>query len=99
MSDEAPKSAYELAMARLRQKDADAGVEDVALTEAQKAAISEARQVYAARKAQEEILHASALAGTPDPEARAQLAEGFRRELARLEYDRDQKIAEVRARR
>lgn len=97
MSDDAPKSAYELAMARLRQKDADAGVEDVALTDAQKGGITEARQVFAARKAQAEIMHTAALAGAADPEIRAQLVEAFRRDLSRLEYDRDQKIAEIRA--
>ena len=47
MSDEAPKSAYELAMARLRKKDADAGTEEVPLTEAQRAAIAEVKQATA----------------------------------------------------
>jgi hypothetical protein len=43
MSDEAPKSAYELAMARLKQKDAEAGTADTPLTEAQRAEIAEVR--------------------------------------------------------
>ncbi len=46
MASDGPKSAYELAMERLRQKDREAGVEERPLTEKQKAAIAEARQVY-----------------------------------------------------
>ena len=34
------KSAYELAMERLKKKDADAGIEAVTLTDEQKAAIA-----------------------------------------------------------
>ena len=37
--DEAPKSAYELAMARLKKKDRDEGVEDRPLTGEQRARI------------------------------------------------------------
>jgi hypothetical protein len=40
MTDEAPKSAFELAMARLKKQDADAGVVEHKLTEEQKAAIA-----------------------------------------------------------
>ena len=36
MSDDAPKSSYELAMERLRKKDAEAGIEQKPLTDAQK---------------------------------------------------------------
>ena len=36
-TDEAPKSAYEIAMERLRKKDKDAGVAEREVTEAQKA--------------------------------------------------------------
>ena len=48
MPSDGPKSAYELAMERLRQKDREAGVEERPLTDQQKAAIAEARQVYQA---------------------------------------------------
>jgi len=47
--EEAPKSAYELAMARLRQKDKDAGIEEKAATEEQKAKIAEIRKFYEAK--------------------------------------------------
>ena len=43
MSDDAPKSAYELAMERLRKKDKEASVEEHPLTEKQKAAIESAK--------------------------------------------------------
>ena len=49
---EGPKSAYELAMERLRQKDREAGVEERPLSDEQKAAIADARQVYQARMAE-----------------------------------------------
>ncbi len=49
MADEAPKSAYELAMERLRKKDQEAGVEERRLTDEQRAAIAEARKVAEAR--------------------------------------------------
>ena len=61
MAAEGPKSAYELAMERLRQKDREAGVAERPLTDAQKAAIAEARQIYQARMAEREILHRDAL--------------------------------------
>ncbi len=51
------KSAYELAMERLRKKDAEGGVEHTPLTDGQKAAIAEVRKFYEARLAQDEVLH------------------------------------------
>ena len=36
MTDQAPKSAYEIAMERLRQKDAEQGIERKPVTEEQK---------------------------------------------------------------
>ncbi len=97
MSDDAPKSAYEIAMARLRQKDAESGETEAALTEAQKTAIAEARQAAAARLAQEEIMLKAALAGTFDPEAHARLQENYRRDVQRINDDRDRKIAKIRS--
>ncbi len=51
MTEGAPKSAYELAMERLRRKDAEEGVERAPVTDAQKAAIAEIRNFYEARLA------------------------------------------------
>lgn len=97
MSDEAPKSAYELAMERLRRQDRDAGVEDKPVTEEQRARLAEIRRVYEARLAERQILHQSALrkAGH-DPEALEKLEEEYRRDRERLNSERERKIEEAR---
>jgi hypothetical protein len=94
--DEAPKSAYELAMERLRKKDQEAGVSERPVTEAQRTALAEARKVYEARLAEREILHRSKLARVDDPEAREVLEEEYRRDRERIAYDRDKKLEEIR---
>ena len=94
MSDDAPKSAFELAMQRLRQKDTD--VDARPLTDAQKATIAEARQVYRAKTAEHEILHQAALRKAGTREEVELLNENLRRDLERLASDRDRKIAEIR---
>jgi hypothetical protein len=99
MSDEPPKSAYELAMERLRRKDAAEGVEDRPVTDEQKEAIAEARKVCEAKLAEREILHQAAVRKAVDPETRAALDEEYRRDRERIVYDRDRKIEEVRTRR
>jgi hypothetical protein len=96
MSDDAPKSAFEIAMARLRQKDAEAGVEARQVSDGQKAEIGEIRSVYAARVAEREILHRSAIAGVWDPAERQTLEDQFRRDVQRLNEEREAKIERVR---
>lgn len=96
MSDEAPKSAYELAMERLRKKDRDEGVSDRPLSPEQREAIAEARRVAEARLAEREILYQSAVRRIADPEAAATLEEEYRRDRERIASDRDQKIAAIR---
>ena len=98
MSDDAPKSAYELAMARLRKKDAESGDAETPLTEAQKAAIAEARSLYAAKKAQAEIKHTASRASAYDMESLARLTEEFRRDTDRMQRELDEKIASIRRR-
>ncbi len=99
MTDEAPKSALELAMERLRRKDAEEGRDERLLSSEQKEEIAEIRKVYAARLAQAEIMNKSSLLGTFDPEARQKLEADYRRDVERLNEDRDKKIASVRDRR
>ena len=99
MSDDAPKSSFEIAMERLRKKDSEEGVVDRPLSNRDKEAIGEARKICEARLAEREILHRSALAGVRDPEAAAALEEGYRRDRERFIYDRDKKIEEIRSRR
>ncbi len=97
MTDEKLKSAYELAMERLRDKDTDEGTAARPLTDALKAAIAEARRVCTAKLAELEILHRSKLAGISDPEARGALEETYRRDVQRVTNERDSKIAKLRS--
>jgi hypothetical protein len=91
-----PKSAYELAMERLRKKDRDEGVEQHAPTAAQREAIAEARRVAEARLAEREILHSSKMRGVLDPEAREALEQEYRRDREHIISDRDRKIEDAR---
>jgi hypothetical protein len=96
MSDDAPKSAYELAMERLRQKDKEGSVEERPLTAKQKAAIAEARQFHQAKAAELEILHQASVVAARTHEEVDKLNEELRRDQERLTNDRDRKIAEIR---
>ena len=96
MSDEAPKSAYEIAMERLRRKDKDAGIEERSVNDEQRAAIADLRRVYEAKLAEREIMHQAALRKTDDPEAQAALEEEYRRDRERLGSERDRKIEQIR---
>jgi hypothetical protein len=94
--DGAPKSAFEIAMERLRKKDEESGGAEAPLTAAQKAAILDVKRVYEAKLAEQEILHRSTLARAADPETFAALEEGYRAERARLIAERDQKLDGIR---
>lgn len=96
MADGAPKSAFELAMEKLRRQDEATGVETVALTDAQREEIAEVRRAYEAQVAESRILHQSALATTVEPAAREELEANHRRDLGRFATDRDRKIARIR---
>ena len=97
MSDQSPRSALEIAMDRLRQKDAKDGIEQRPRTEAQKAAIAEVRSMYDAKLAQAEVMHRSAIAGILDPAARATVDEEYQRDRQRLQTERDAKIDRLRS--
>ena len=97
MSDEdAPRSAYEVAMERLRKKDAESGTGVASLTDEQRAAIAEARNFYEAKAAEREVLHQSTMRRTADPEAREGFDAQYRRDRERLASDRDAKIERIR---
>jgi hypothetical protein len=96
MTDEAPKSAFEIAMARLKKQDADAGVVEHKLTDEQKAAIAEARSLYESRVAERQILHRSKLLTTYDPAEADKVEQEYRIDLDRLAADRDAKIRKIR---
>jgi len=95
MNDE-PKSAVELAMARFKKQDADAGVSEKPLTDDQKNEIAEIRKTYAAKLAQEEILYKSKLAAAADFEQRQIMDDHYRRDVERLSHERDRKIEKIR---
>jgi hypothetical protein len=97
MAEEGPKSAYELAMERLRKKDAEEGVSHKPLTDAQKAAIAEVRSQYEAKLADLEIRHEPVVrAAAVDPEGVADLEKQYRAERQRLIEERDRKIEKIR---
>ena len=97
MSDE-PKSAFDLAMERLRKRDAEQGISEPPTppSDAQKAAIAEARNLRAAKVAELQILHRSKLATVRDPAERAQLEDDYRRQLQRLTEECERKIEKIR---
>jgi len=94
--DTGPKSAYELAMERLRKKDADAGIERKPVTDAQKAAIAEIRNFYEAKLAEIELLHQGRMRASVDPGERETAEQEYRRERERLTTERDAKIEKAR---
>jgi len=97
MTDEKPlKSSLELAMERLAKKDADAGVSNTPITEAQKAAIAEARNFYESKIAELEVLHQSKFNASLDPAEREVLAQQYRREREHLVSERDSKVEKLR---
>jgi poly-gamma-glutamate capsule biosynthesis protein CapA/YwtB (metallophosphatase superfamily) len=96
MEDEAPKSAVELAMARFKKQDADEGVRDRQLTDAQKHEIAEVRTTYAAKLAQEEILFKTKMQGLMDSETRQDYHDKYRRDVERINHERDKKIEKIR---
>ena len=97
MTEDKPlKSSLELAMERLAKKDADAGIEVKPVTDAQKAAIAEARNFYDAKVAELEVLHQSTVNATFDPAERETLDQQYRREREHLITERDNKVARLR---
>ncbi len=94
--DDAPKTAYELILERLKQKDRADGVTEHVLTDAQKQKIAEVRRVYEAKLAEREILHQSERQQAPDMDALDQLDQEYRHDRERIASDRDRKIDEAR---
>jgi hypothetical protein len=93
---DAPKSAIDIVMERLRRKDAEAGTEQLTLTDAQRAAIAEVRSVYEAQAAERRIMHQSAVAAVFDPAILDDRDAELRRDLDRFERERDEKIKRIR---
>jgi|SRR6266699_2227118 len=101
MSD-TPKSAYELALEKLKQRDRERGEAAPALlTNEQKRKIAEIRRMCEAKLAEREILHASERARVlSEPESQEKLPkleEDYLRDRRRIEEERDRKVEAVRA--
>jgi len=95
------KTAYELAMEKLRKKDAESGESRATLDEDQKREIAEIRKVYSARLAEREILFQADLRkarATRDPEVVKTVEEAYRKDRSRIEEDQESKIRAVRSR-
>ncbi len=95
--DDAPKTAYEIILERLKKKDRDEGVEERPVTDEQRARIAEVRKVYEARLAEREILYQSSRRKAADLEELDKLEEEYRRDRERIASERDRKVEEVRA--
>ena len=91
-----PKSAYELAMERLKRDDAAAGVERQSVTGAQKAAVAEIRNFYESKLAEADVLHQGRMRTAVDPGERATAEQEYRRDRERLTAERDAKIEKAR---
>jgi hypothetical protein len=96
--DDAPKTAYEIALERLRKKDREEGVEERPLSDEKRNEIADIRKTYEARFAECEILHRSSLRKVADPADQDTLEEQYRRDRRRLGSERDRKIEKVRER-
>jgi hypothetical protein len=99
MSDDGgPKSSFELAMERLKKKDAEEGVTTQPLSDQQKRAITEVRSLYDSKSAEQDILQQSAMKNLlgADPAQFEEIGRRFRRERERLASERDAKIEKIR---
>lgn len=97
--DEPLKSAYELAMERLRAKDREAGVDEpTRLTDEQKKMIAELRQTAKAKLAEIEIMHGKqmATAVASAPEEIEKIEERVRVDRGRVESKLESEIARVK---
>ena len=97
MSDNSMKSAYELAMERLKAEDRKQGVTATSLTDAQKKKIAELRAEGRAKLAELEILHGKNREGTAgDPEKLAEVEEHYRIDCRRAEAQTESAVARVK---
>ncbi len=99
MNDDKPlKSAYELAMERLRAKDEEEGIEQARpLTDEQRREIGRLRDEARAKLAEREILHKKDLvAAQGDPDKTKDLEEKYRIDRARIESRLETAVARIR---
>jgi len=96
MTDKPLKSAFDLAMDRLKARDLAEGVEEAKpLTKAQKERIAQLRTEAQAKLAELEILHRKNVASTSDPVVLAKIEENYAIDRGRAEARRDSEIAKI----
>jgi hypothetical protein len=93
--DDAPKSAVEIAMEKLRARG---DYEETKLTDEQKAEIADIRSMYRSKIAEAEIQHASQTAQVASMEELESLKEELSQEKERLSAEMEKKVQAVRAR-
>jgi len=94
----APRSSYEIAMEKLRAKDAASGDKPGRkLTEGDKDRIAEIRRYCESKLAEREILYkAEREKAMHDPDKLKETEEGYQADRRRFESDRDAKIGKIR---
>ena len=102
MSDDKPKSAYEITLEKLKQQDRTRGeAAPATLSDGQKKMIAGIRQVSQAKLAEREILYrAERQKVLSDPEGAAKLEKieaEYATDRRRIEEERDRQIEAVRA--
>ncbi len=97
MADDELKSAWEIALEKLRARDGEGN--GAPLTEQQKERIAEIRRRYRAKRAEMEILHRQNVEKAwlrGDAEEARKIEEEYVRELRRLEEREDAEVRAVR---
>ena len=89
------KSSFELAMERLRQKDADSGVTTRTLTDAEKAQIAEVRNSTKRGSPKRRSCTSRACRRCPIRPAARRSKNEFRVERERLTRERDRKVEKI----
>src|SRR5262249_55990542 len=93
-----PKSAFDLAMERLKAADEAAGEAVAPLDSGQKKAIADARQKATARLAEREILFRDVMRKTADPAEREKAEREYQIDRQRIQDECDRAIAAIRRR-
>lgn len=91
-----PKTAFDLAMERLKADDKEAGTKEVTLTAKQKEAIAEARRIASSRIAEREILFRDSMMKSVDPVEREKAEGEYQIDRQRINDDCDRAIEGIR---
>jgi len=96
VQDEEPKSAFELAMERLRRQDRSEGRSERPLSDDQRSQLAETRRFYEAKLAELEILQQSSRRKAKDAADLEATDSQYQQERERLVRERDTKLDSIR---